>query len=214
MSACELRRNHLTKHCVFSIDSKNDIAYLPTSKKYGSGSLIKSSTCCQGSIAKCIDGSSYTLNGEDEWVLVREAENEAQSINIVRGTTLTVNIGITLSDGETYEAGDNDILRFCVKKDPDKISLLPLFKDLFPIRLRNLLCPGAWKKEDALRVKRHRHADMEHLAVDLTGALNKAIRAPEGAGNLREKPAGPWRDLKAPVAGALPDRLRTILPAA
>lgn len=119
MPACELRRNHLTRHCVFSIDSKNDIAFLPTSKKYGSGTLIKSSTCCQGSVARCTDGSSYTLNGEDEWVLLREADSEAQSIAIVRGTTLTINIGITLSDGQIYTAGENDILRFCVKKDPD-----------------------------------------------------------------------------------------------
>ena len=119
MSAFELQRNHRTKHCLFSIDSKMDIEHLPTSKKNGSGPLITSGTCCQGSAARCTDGSSYVLNGEDKWTLVREVKNENNSIYIVRGTTLTVNIGVTLANGDAYEAGQDDVLRFCVKKDPD-----------------------------------------------------------------------------------------------
>ena len=119
MSAYELQRNHRSKHCVFSIDSKGDLDSLPTSRKNGSGSLITSGTCCQGSVARCTDGSSYVLNGEDKWTLVREVKNENNSIYIVRGTTLTVNIGVTQANGDDYEVGESDVLRFCVKRDPD-----------------------------------------------------------------------------------------------
>lgn len=41
-----------------------------------------------------------------------------QTINIMRGTSLTINILVTDDDGAPYELTSTDIIRFCVKRDP------------------------------------------------------------------------------------------------
>ena len=69
MAACELKRNYTTRYCVFAIDNANDLEMLPTTSRGGSGDLIRSTTCCFGSLAKAADGQTYRLNGADEWVL-------------------------------------------------------------------------------------------------------------------------------------------------
>jgi hypothetical protein len=68
MSAWELKRDHLTRYCLFGIDSSEDLAMLPTSVKVGSGDLIRSTTCAIGSIARASDGSQYILTGDNEWI--------------------------------------------------------------------------------------------------------------------------------------------------
>lgn len=68
MAAKELRRNHITRHCLFAIDDASDIDMLPTSVRNGSENLIQSATCCIGSKAVAVDGKTYMLNGSDEWV--------------------------------------------------------------------------------------------------------------------------------------------------
>ena len=42
-----------------------------------------------------------------------------QTIDIIRGTSLTVNIAVTSADGVPYELTSSDRLRFCVKRDLD-----------------------------------------------------------------------------------------------
>ena len=68
MHATELMRNHATRYCVFAIDNATYLPMLPTTTKVGSGELKMSTTCCAGSIARSVDGRTYTLNGSDEWV--------------------------------------------------------------------------------------------------------------------------------------------------
>lgn len=68
MHATELKRNYTTRYCMFAIDSEDYIDMLPTTTKVGSGELKMSTTCCAGSLARCLDGKMYTLNGDDEWV--------------------------------------------------------------------------------------------------------------------------------------------------
>ena len=118
MSAYELKRDYNTRYCLFSIESKNDVAMLPTSKTKGRGDLAESTPCCQGSIAKSIDGSAYVLNSDDEWVLVNEKrESSAQTLSIVRGTTMSIIIAIDQVNGEEYTMANDDTLRFCVKRN-------------------------------------------------------------------------------------------------
>lgn len=69
MAAWELKRDHLTRFCLFGIDGPSDISMLPTSTKVGSGDLDTSTTCAVGSIARASDGSIYTLTGDGEWEL-------------------------------------------------------------------------------------------------------------------------------------------------
>ena len=52
----------------YAIDDADYLEMLPTSQKPGSGELITSTTCCAGSMARCLDGTFYMLNGDDEWV--------------------------------------------------------------------------------------------------------------------------------------------------
>lgn len=68
MAARELMRNRATRYSVFHIDSADDIQYLPTSKKSGTGELCLSAPCIVGSMARAVDGTKYVLNGSDEWV--------------------------------------------------------------------------------------------------------------------------------------------------
>ena len=68
MSASELNRNYTTRFCTFAIDSAGDIDMLPTSVRTGSGDLIRSTTCCKGSVARAVDGKTYVLDGNDAWV--------------------------------------------------------------------------------------------------------------------------------------------------
>lgn len=68
MAAKELRRNHITRHCLFAIDGADDIPMLPTSTKPGSADLIQSTICCIGSRAVAVSGKTYMLGGDDVWV--------------------------------------------------------------------------------------------------------------------------------------------------
>lgn len=68
MHATELTRNYTTRYCLFAIDSAEYLDMLPTTTEVGSGDLIDSTTCCAGSMARCVDGTRYTLTGDDEWV--------------------------------------------------------------------------------------------------------------------------------------------------
>lgn len=67
MAAQEVSRNNSTRHCVFAIDSEDDLRILPTSKKSGIESLSLSTPCRQGSMARTTDGKYYTLDGNDQW---------------------------------------------------------------------------------------------------------------------------------------------------
>lgn len=68
MAAKELRRDHITRHCLFAIDDADDIDMLPTSTRTGSGELIQSAVCCIGSRAIAVSGKTYMLSGDDKWV--------------------------------------------------------------------------------------------------------------------------------------------------
>ena len=68
MAACELKRNYATRYCLFGIDGKNDLSMLPTSTRKGSGDLIRSTTCCIGSMARASNGKVYVLTGENKWI--------------------------------------------------------------------------------------------------------------------------------------------------
>ena len=77
MAAIELNRNHKTNYCLFYIDDfENDSKNLPTSKESGKVDMKLSKPCCFGSIAKCADGTSYILNGSDEWVVYNTTQND------------------------------------------------------------------------------------------------------------------------------------------
>lgn len=68
MSAHELKRDHLTRYCLFGIDSASDISMLPTSVAPGSGDLIGSTMCSINSLARGADGSYFILNGSNQWI--------------------------------------------------------------------------------------------------------------------------------------------------
>ena len=69
MAAWETSRDYTTRHCIFTIDSADDLWMLPTSKTVGQGDLIRSTTCRMGSLAKVTsDGSAYILTGADKWI--------------------------------------------------------------------------------------------------------------------------------------------------
>lgn len=68
MAAKELRRDHITRHCLFAIDDADDIKMLPTSTRTGSEDLAQSAICCIGSRAVAVSGKTYMLSGNDEWV--------------------------------------------------------------------------------------------------------------------------------------------------
>ena len=60
--------NRETNYRLFAIDSADDLSSLPTSKITGKDALGNKLECCgQGSIARCIDGTTYMLSGEDVW---------------------------------------------------------------------------------------------------------------------------------------------------
>ena len=68
MAACELKRDHETRYCIFGIDDADDIEMLPTSVRRGSGDLVLSTTCSINSIARAADGKMYILSGENKWI--------------------------------------------------------------------------------------------------------------------------------------------------
>ena len=68
MAAKELRRDHITRYCLFAIDDADDISMLPTSTKTGSEDLVQSAICCIGSRAVAVSGKTYMLSGDDKWV--------------------------------------------------------------------------------------------------------------------------------------------------
>lgn len=68
MAAWELKRDHLTRYCLFGIDSSEDLEMLPTSDRCGSGDLITSTTCSINSLARAVDGKTYILGGDNKWV--------------------------------------------------------------------------------------------------------------------------------------------------
>jgi len=68
MHASELKRNMTTRYCVFAIDDVSYLEMLPTTTRVGSGDLNRSAKCCSGSIARCLDGTTYMLSGSDQWV--------------------------------------------------------------------------------------------------------------------------------------------------
>ena len=60
--------NHETNYCMYAIDSSSDLKSLPTSVKFGTDALgNKLDYCAQGSIARCLDGSTYMLSGKNVW---------------------------------------------------------------------------------------------------------------------------------------------------
>ena len=67
MAVCLLAKNSETKYSVFAIDSEDDITSLPTIKTCGKTETEKLCTCCQGSIARCKDGTKYMLDGTGTW---------------------------------------------------------------------------------------------------------------------------------------------------
>ena len=69
MHATELMRNNTTRYCLFAVDSAEYLSMLPTTTKVGTDEMVKSTTCCAGSLARCLDGKLYTLNGNDQWVV-------------------------------------------------------------------------------------------------------------------------------------------------
>lgn len=68
MAAKELRRDHISRYCLFAIDGADDIFMLPTSSKSGSEDLAQSAICCIGSKAMAVSGKTYMLSGDDRWV--------------------------------------------------------------------------------------------------------------------------------------------------
>lgn len=75
MAARELTRYADTRYCMFYIDNADDIVFLPTSKKSGNGELILSTPCSIGSVARDATGKKYTLDGNDEWILVSSSSS-------------------------------------------------------------------------------------------------------------------------------------------
>ena len=65
MAVYELMRNEETRYAIFAIDEKGDLESLPTSEENSADGLT---TCSMGSIARCVDGKSYILNGKNSWV--------------------------------------------------------------------------------------------------------------------------------------------------
>lgn len=74
MALCLIGRNSETNYSIFAIDSTSDLSSLPTTKSKGTSGL---STCSQGSIARCSDGTKYVLKGDDTWVAYEESSGSS-----------------------------------------------------------------------------------------------------------------------------------------
>lgn len=59
--------NYSTRFCTFFCDTEEELIKLPTHERYGQDTLSSVSACAFGSIAKCGNGKTYVLNGEDKW---------------------------------------------------------------------------------------------------------------------------------------------------
>lgn len=69
MAVCLLNRDYSTNYCEFSYDNwLNDGDFLPNLNTAGKGVLNTVKSCCQGSIAKGTDGTTYVLTGENKWI--------------------------------------------------------------------------------------------------------------------------------------------------
>jgi len=84
MALSLLARNHETNYCIFSIDTEDDIANLPTIEKSGESAHEILHPCCQGSVARSTDGVKYVLTGSGSWTKYTEESgaSEPESVAI------------------------------------------------------------------------------------------------------------------------------------
>lgn len=71
--------DYKTRFCRFYIDSDDDIASLPTHSNAGKDNLSTVHSCAYGSIARCQSGKTYTLDGNDIWVVLAGSSNTSDS---------------------------------------------------------------------------------------------------------------------------------------
>ena len=71
MAVCLLHKDYATNYCEFSFDNwLNDGKLLPNLNTSGKGVLNTVKSCCQGSLAKGTDGTTYILTGANIWRLL------------------------------------------------------------------------------------------------------------------------------------------------
>ena len=100
MSAHELQRDHLTRYCLFGIDSASDINMLPTSVRQGRGDLTQSTMCSINSLARASDGNYYILTGNNERIPYKP-KNGAVAVHICTSTEYDHETGMpTISNPE------------------------------------------------------------------------------------------------------------------
>lgn len=75
MAAQLLDLNYDTRFARFAIDSKSDLNNLPKLDCSGADRLKSVDGVSQGSMAYCVDGKDYILNGENEWVTYNKKIN-------------------------------------------------------------------------------------------------------------------------------------------
>ena len=69
MAICLLHKDYATNYCEFSFDNwVTDSVMLPNLNTSGKGALSAVKSCCQGSLAKGTDGTTYVLTGENKWI--------------------------------------------------------------------------------------------------------------------------------------------------
>lgn len=104
MSARLINLDYTTHFAQFSIDSESDLNSLPKINTAGTDDLNTVSGVSQGSMAYCVDGTDYILNGSNKWVKYTPVDSSVSSYNKVLGSFsynfhMKTNISITESEG-------------------------------------------------------------------------------------------------------------------
>ena len=86
MAAQLLDLNYDTRFARFAIDSESDLNSLPKINSSGTDSLKSVDGVSQGSMAYCVDGKDYILNGENEWIEYIQSDNSTSENNKIIGS--------------------------------------------------------------------------------------------------------------------------------
>jgi hypothetical protein len=74
-------RNYTTKYAKFSIDTQEDLLFLPRIGIKGQGKLSTINEISQGSIAEGTNGVNYILTGQNEWIEYNKSGSNASGTN-------------------------------------------------------------------------------------------------------------------------------------
>lgn len=74
-----LDMNYNTRFALFFVSDQNELNKLPTHSKRGEDVLSTVYSCAYGSLAKCENGDTYILSGNDTWTIYKSSNNNSNT---------------------------------------------------------------------------------------------------------------------------------------